>query len=109
MKADIKRQWVKALRSGAYLQGKGKLRTGRKSFCCLGVLCDLHSKKTKESWINGSGMRAYLGCTGTLPLLVQRWAGLRRDNPNINRRSLASLNDTGKSFKTIASLIQKHL
>ena len=40
MKPEIKKQWVQALRSGEYKQGRGQLKQGA-TFCCLGVLCDL--------------------------------------------------------------------
>ena len=52
-KAVIKR-WVKALRSGKYKQGLGALKAtdseGKPRYCCLGVLCDLHAKKTKGAF-----------------------------------------------------------
>lgn len=48
-KAD-KQEWIAALRSGEYKQGRGFLaRKGLSessmSFCCLGVLCELNSEK----------------------------------------------------------------
>lgn len=37
-----KRRWVSALRSGKYAQGDSELyNPGDKSFCCLGVLCNI--------------------------------------------------------------------
>lgn len=44
---EIKKKWVKALRSGKYNQCDGQLRQGD-TFCCLGVLCDLHRKAMKK-------------------------------------------------------------
>jgi hypothetical protein len=44
MKAELKKRWVEALRSGWYRQGRGCLRRNNKGadeHCCLGVLCDL--------------------------------------------------------------------
>lgn len=45
MKAELKHDWVGALRSGDYIQGREHLRStngaGIDQFCCLGVLCDL--------------------------------------------------------------------
>jgi len=38
--AEHRKQWVEALRSGKYHQGRGALRVGEK-FCCLGVACDI--------------------------------------------------------------------
>ena len=47
------RLWVKALRSGDYLQGDGQLhRTDTEpdeSFCCLGVACDI-AAQYNEGW-----------------------------------------------------------
>lgn len=37
---ELKQEWIKALRSGSYTQGKSQLRT-TKGYCCLGVLCDV--------------------------------------------------------------------
>ena len=45
MKQEIKQQWITALRSGNYPQGRGYLRRidddGKEGYCCLGVLCEL--------------------------------------------------------------------
>lgn len=45
MKEDIKAQWIAALRSSEYTQGRGTLKaslsTGELRHCCLGVLCEL--------------------------------------------------------------------
>ena len=45
MPVDIKEKWVKALRSGKYIQGEGNLydkdsstKVGKPVMCCLGVL-----------------------------------------------------------------------
>ena len=49
MNPTIKAQWLEALRSGEYKQGREYLRQSNKDtvlYCCLGVLCDLHRKAT---------------------------------------------------------------
>lgn len=41
-------EWIEALLSGKYKQGKGALHeisNGKSSFCCLGILCDLHKQR----------------------------------------------------------------
>ena len=38
MDKELKEKWVKALRSGAWKQARGRLRDGD-AYCCLGVLC----------------------------------------------------------------------
>lgn len=109
MKKDIKKLWVKALRSGQYKQGTDCLRTGEK-FCCLGVLCDLHAKATGDFWKNKN---VYYEETGVLPIPVMRWAGLNNKNPYIGDYALSQYNDgedcKKQSFKKIAALIQRHL
>lgn len=46
MNKTIKRQWIKALRSGKYRQGHNSLATWDQEaqafeYCCLGVLCEI--------------------------------------------------------------------
>jgi hypothetical protein len=45
MNAELKAQWIAALRSGEYEQGSWQLRYGSPdeglNHCCLGVLCDV--------------------------------------------------------------------
>lgn len=38
-KAELKRKWIEALRSGRYRQTTGRLTDGEGGYCCLGVLC----------------------------------------------------------------------
>lgn len=38
---EIKAEWIAALRSGKYEQGRYTLRTPDNKFCCLGVYCDM--------------------------------------------------------------------
>lgn len=40
MKAQVKADWLAALRSGDYKQTQGRLRRDE-GFCCMGVLCDV--------------------------------------------------------------------
>jgi hypothetical protein len=115
VKSDIKAKWVAALRSGEYKQAKGLLRYSD-AFCCLGVLCDLHSKETGEGqWRVFSGAEyAYLGPTASLPERVMEWAdmpismGAEMDFPG-GPITLSALNDRGHSFKQIAALIEEQL
>jgi hypothetical protein len=133
VKKSIKKLWIKALKSGKYEQATSQLRDGD-AFCCLGVLCDLHSKSKKKSFWkeDESGVMSYfLGKNdGTeselLPYKVAKWAGIEcsedsstavlvpSEDENIELRgssktSLADLNDRGSTFKEIAAVIQKHL
>ncbi len=114
MKTKVKKQWVKALKSGKYKQGKGSLR-GERDFCCLGVLCDIYIKENKKRW---TGFRSLVH----LPKQVVEWAGLSEKetlhdddaladefNVKIGRKNLADMNDGGATFETIAKLIEKKL
>lgn len=102
MNERVMKKWTKALRSGKYKQGRNRLcgidSKGNKSYCCLGVLCDLYNnemkrnkKKTLElETIPGSEAETtmlnpnckhpdfvikYNGQEGTLPDPVLKWAG----------------------------------
>ncbi len=82
MHADIMKKWVAALRSGDYKQGKGQLRKevdGVNSFCCLGVLCNLHAMEHPEIAKNELSPRSYLGDSEYLPAQVQDWAGMKNN------------------------------
>lgn len=110
MKADIKKRWAAALRSGEYKQGTGKLRKENK-FCCLGVLCDIYDK---ERWKAGNYCHSFMGEVNGLPNEVVLWSGVSSDSPYVGNNSLMSHNDgrglsTRKTFKQIANLIEKHL
>ncbi len=125
MNADIKAKWLEALRSGEYQQGRRQLRKGD-TYCCLGVLCDLHRKETGEGEWGGvvfdSNPYKTLdnGVTdwedGTLPGAVREWAGLRDENPILNDIAIAVYNDGDyednvepHTFAEIADLIEAHL
>lgn len=109
------REWVVALRSGAYQQGKMALRTGN-TFCCLGVLCDLHDP---DGWseVTLRGECRYAGETAFPPLFVMDGVlnGIVSDIPeSLNDEDfssptagevLAELNDTGATFDEIADHI----
>ena len=106
MNKEIKALWVEALRSGKYKQGFEKLRTFS-SFCCLGVLCDLHSEATSHFWVD----KNYLNEQAELPNQVKKWAELDKDTVDINDsyESLAKHNDKGKTFLEIADAIESQL
>ena len=106
-------KWVAALRSGNYLQTKGKLR-GKRGFCCLGVACDVYSKETGEGeWSMGAHTRTSysFGVDGIyikdhLPQEVVEWFGLSTKDGGWRHSSLSMRNDTGSSFNKIADIIE---
>lgn len=97
MNKEFKREWVKALTSGEYKQGKEALRY-RQWHCCLGVarhaipkIDDLNDSDTRNNgWLEGNELRA-LGITNQV------------------QRELAQLNDEGVPFDMIAGLIDEAL
>lgn len=123
MKQAVKAIWLKALRSGEYVQGEGYLCTAsdtRLKHCCLGVLCDVlipeSRSKTTETIVR------YDGAMYCLPASVEALAGLDEADPQIeipgleykdncggmwyNKIKLSKLNDDGFTFSQIADLIE---
>lgn len=105
MNKRVKKPWIKALRSGRYRQTRATLRTDEGdgfAYCCLGVLEKLRCDEQQIQRFP------------KLDVLTEKtmlWAGLDDRNPNLpdEGRSLAELNDDGKSFKFIANKIEKYL
>lgn len=108
MNATVKKKWLEALRSGKYDQIRGILRCGN-AFCCLGVLCDIHSKETGKEWRKEKHY-SYFYYETNLPLEVCKWAGIPSNNPTVDDYTLAYRNDTlQQSFNEIAEVIETHL
>lgn len=110
MKQEIMKKWVDALRSGAYVQGVGELRSESNMFCCLGVLCNLHAQEHPDfaaTQIDST----YAGESEVTPKIVMNWSGLKSSTGDIDDTfytTLAELNDTGKTFAEIADIIEKN-
>lgn len=90
------RQWVEALRSGEYKQGKGHLHS-KGGYCCLGVFAkavlgykDSYLSREKEGPVG-----VYTKLEGLL--------GSRL------RATLTDMNDKGKGFNKIADFIESEL
>lgn len=114
MKKSVMTKWVKALRSGDYVQTKGFLKDDT-GYCCLGVLCEISGIGKFVDMNNEIGYhyqiskhRSYLSI---LPSQVMRHAGMKSDNAHIMsiKTSLAALNDSRDyTFHQIADIIEKH-
>lgn len=128
MNPVVKQRWVDGLLSGTYIQGQSCLRTSDDKFCCLGVLTDIYSKESGIEWSKNVRANSLLvvhsfqGEPTLLPAVVQEWAELRSENPDTDieklsalspdvylHKTLAELNDEGKSFKEIAEIIERCL
>lgn len=109
MNKKVKKQWLKALRSGEYKQTTNYLKNSD-AYCCLGILCDIHSKEKNHKWSVGE---SYFSQNRGLPDQVLKWANLPNDNRyvvyNGKHGQLGNANDMGLSFKQIANIIEKQL
>lgn len=119
----FKKAWIKALRSGEYRQGTGRLVNDNDEFFCLGVAANLLIKdgSTKGKWIENDGLGWVFGRSlnewsrdcitngGSCPVwLCEVLNNEGGDAFNVEER-LMNLNDDGKSFKSIADWIEKYL
>lgn len=120
MDAKLKEKWIAALRSGEYTQATHTLRKeieewGSEGYCCLGVLCDILPKGRGE-WIddrfkfNPTAKQKFatkdnVDSYDLLSEVVLDYVGLDADT----QEKLAGLNDGGKSFKYIASYIERYV
>jgi hypothetical protein len=116
MREDIKQEWTADLRSGKYKQGKGGLRNPppENGYCCLGVLCDIISRKPEFQhwqWDGGffQSIHAHIYNNSTVvanesyvPDSLADAIGLAHHQ----QRALASFNDQGFSFEQIADKIE---
>lgn len=101
-------QWVEALESGKYPQGKSKLRTIDNEFCCLGVACDLFGPKPEVVQTTIGNIYAYDGQYNYLPASLQEKLKFHtQDGKNIATNThLTYLNDDGKTFVEIAQMVR---
>lgn len=99
----FKENWIAALLSGKYEQGKACLRTADNKFCCLGVACDVIDS---SSWVKGDRRYEHNGNSGYIPEELGEKVGLSLDIQFM----IAPLNDTkGYSFEDIAKWIKENL
>lgn len=105
---DVAKEWVKALRSGEYTQGKTYLRSADDKFCCIGVLCDLAVEAGIIPAPTEKSEYAYIfGGLCTPPKEVKNWAGLASYDAAYGNESLTRDNDVrGKTFTEIADIIE---
>lgn len=109
----LQKEWLKALRSGKYKQGRGWLRDAEDGFCCLGVMCELAGYTPIKRYA-ASRAYEYEGFGGELPPKLTKMAlfrdatglfeqnvkfpgvayGVRPDDPGAGGHgSLAAMND----------------
>ena len=103
--SDLKQQWIEALRSGNYLQGKNWLADDMGTnvyYCCLGVLCEIAEL---DKYIEGSVVY-YDGRDQTPPQWLTFDVGLTQ----VQVSSLVYMNDDeNKTFEEIADWIEENV
>lgn len=99
---SFKKKWIAALRSGKFSQTKNALQNVD-GYCCLGVACRIqHPKMKLKSGLIDCGFKRLRDVN--VPKILK---GTSDDNPLVSK--LSKMNDNGRSFKYIASYIEKYL
>ena len=95
----FKNKWIKALKSGKYIQGKDRIYdVNTDTYCCLGVACDIVNCKSDSNFIIFTNSRK-------IPKILK---GASKENKLVKK--LVDMNDySQKSFKEIAKWIEKNL
>jgi len=108
MTQELKDKWVAALRSGKYKQTSGVLKrmeSGACSYCCLGVLATLAGEEFEPfSDDDFTGDFLLVRHPGSAPGYLP--ADLLDTTVGIH---LGNMNDHGKTFRQIASYIEKNV
>jgi len=102
-----KAEWLAALRSGQYQQGKGLLFTGT-GFCCLGVYAEVLGVPKRTSYTGSIGYDYMLTGNYDAYGIADRWAsGLQKEDAVYLADTLND--DQGKTFAEIADWIEANL
>lgn len=130
MNPEVKAKWVAALRSGYYEQTKSVLTVGDgKTFCCLGVLCDIsgvgqwENVSERDPEDDDSSTPRYMDAVEhdaeIPPALVCDWAGFPGGTFHSDRVPTVDIggkvlplhehNDEGATFAQLADAIEEQL
>jgi hypothetical protein len=122
---EILREWVAALRSGEYTQGKSFLHTelfgeGSDQFCCVGVLCKIASDRGNPLVARvapgngligyGEGRNSFDMQESVIPIGFSREIRdlMGEDAPEIDWTTLYEMNDEeGATFPDLADVIER--
>ena len=102
---EFKTKWVKALRSGKYIQGRDTLLDDNGQYCCLGVACAIQGVNKKH--LLDETLIPFRFESLPIQLREQELGGV---NPLVSK--LTTMNDDTQnrfSFKKIASYIERYL
>ncbi len=111
----VKERWLKALRSGKFIQGNGQLfekdkmiyddefGNGKecKAYCCLGVIASVEGLMKSKKCRGDFGFLTRDGEELSAPLVEGLEHGVQK--------KLAKMNDDGTPFKDIADYIEKNV
>ena len=109
MEAKLKTDWVAALRSRKYKQGRFFLKNFDDEYCCLGVLCDIidsskweTTKEKNPAWTSSNGEKLRTSFNNKDLEKI----GLTEKEQDM----LISLNDDNEfSFSLIADYIEENI
>lgn len=107
-RSDFFKLWIKVLESGEFKQTHGVLVDDNGKYCCLGVACVLANENGEKILFKGKNY---------LPISMQKLLGINdagsfKDKVSYRGKQysdLATMNDAGVRFKTIAKIIVKQL
>jgi hypothetical protein len=111
MRAERIELLARALESGRFKQGTGRLKISRgdeEFFCCLGVACEIYRQESGVGYWSASGMFVTPkdGSALHIPTDVFEWYGFQEQNIEIEVNGItgdaAAYNDHGASFVQIA-------
>lgn len=106
---EFAKEWVAALRSGEFKQGRYSLRTGDDKYCCLGVGCELAARSgvidpptrnyTQDNYVYGNS-------NGFLPAEVQKHLGMSSPagSYNLGDRKCGLYDDNDTILMTFAEI-----
>ena len=103
---NLAKEWVKALRSGEYEQGRGYL-CANGAWCCLGVLHDI----AHDGYWYSDGDSVWFAETGhPTPAAFPPPPTMNAVGLSYRQATrLAKMNDTGRTFDEIADEIERML
>lgn len=103
MKAELKKEWVNALRSGKYEQGRGCMyRDGK--YCCLGVLAEVIGLEFSRSTSHASVLLPSGYAAMPPPEILKSI-----DLAFFHAQDLSVMNDRGETFLDISNYIENHI
>lgn len=112
MNPELKQEWCDRLRSGKYVQGKGKLKSFNSTpeYCCLGVLGEILVDQNQATWNDSNQLRSEVTGNGgasalSLPADLRITLGL--DLSVLQKAILMNDSPTeGKTFSQIADYLE---